>query len=267
VDQIADYQLVRPLGAANYGEFYLAVPPPRLNLTDEYVTVKVLSGMSSDDAFRRASRELRAFASVQSPHLVTLYDAGQEGTAFFYSMEYSPLGTLAEPARPVAPADIDRAVAAAARAAHSLHEAGVLHRAINPATVMLVEDGTITGKLTDLGLAEIVNPGQTATTVGGVGSVEFINPGILLGEHASRASDIWSLGATLHRARTGHGLFGELPPEPLSAIRKVLSGQPQIDPSLPDAERAIVERCVGEAPTRFTTALELADALDSLTVA
>jgi len=266
VDQIADYQLVRPLGAASYGEYYLAVPPPRLNLAVEYVTVKVLSGMSNEDAFRRASRELRAFAAVQSPHLVTLYDAGQEGTTFFYSMEYAPLGTLETPARPLSALDIDRAVSAAARATHALHEAGVLHRAISPATVMVVEDGaTITGRLADLGLADVVNPGQTATSVGGVGSVAYLDPSILLGERASRASDIWSLGATLHHALTGAGMFGDLPPEPLAAIRKVLTTQPQIAASTPPRERAIIERCIGAAATRFATAAQLADELDAVT--
>jgi serine/threonine protein kinase len=270
VDHIADYPLVRSLGAANYGELYLATPPARLNLSVDHVVVKVLSGMSSEDAFRRASRELRAFASVQSPHLVTLYDAGQDGPAFFYAMEYSPLGTLDAPLGTLERADIDRAVGSAARAADALHDAGVLHRAISPAAVLIVEDGAgagaVTGKLTDLGLAEIVNPGQTATSVGGVGSVEFIDPSILLGERASRRSDIWSLGATLHQALAGRGLFGELPPEPLAAIRKVLTGQAEVDPSIPAAERSIIERCVGSDTTeRFATARELADELDRVT--
>ena len=262
MDRIADYQLVRSLGTASYGEFYLAMPPPRLNLAVDYVAVKVLAGMTNDDAFRRASRELTAFASVQCPDLVTLYDAGQEGPTFFYSMEYSPLGTLEAPTQPLQPADVDRAVAAAARAAHALHEAGVLHRAISPASVMLVDDGgRISGKLADLGLAEVVNPGQTATSVGGVGTVEFLDPSILLGDRASRVSDIWSLGATLHRALAGHGLFGDLPAEPLAAIRRVLTGRPEVDPALPARSRSIIERCVGPVENRFPTAAALAAAL------
>jgi serine/threonine protein kinase len=227
--------------------------------------VKVLSGMSNDDAFRRVTRELRAFASVQSPHLVTLYDAGQEGTTFFYSMEYAPLGTLEAPTRPLTPPDIDRAVAAAARATHALHEAGVLHRAISPATILVIEEGgRITGKLADLGLADVVNPGQTATSVGGVGSVAYLDPSVLLGERASRATDIWALGATLHHALTGDDLFGDLPPEPLAAIRKVLTTRPQLDPSTPARERLIIERCVDADTARFATAAQLADELDAI---
>lgn len=261
MDRIADYQLVHSLGAGNYGEFFLAVPPPRLNLDVEHVAVKVLSGMTNDDAFRRASRELRAFAAVQSPHLVTLYDAGQDGSTFFYSMEWSPLGTLQTPSqRPNGPETV-RAVAAGARAAHALHEGGVLHRSISPVSILITPDG---GKLTDLGLAEVINPGQTATSVGGVGTVEYIDPSILLGDRASRASDIWSLGATLHKARTGQGIFGELPAEPLAAIRKVLAGTPQMAPSLPPQEVAIIQRCLAPIGSRYETAAELADDLDRL---
>ena len=54
--------------------------------------MKVLSGPTSEDIFRRATRELSAFAAVQSPHLVALYDAGQQGEAFYYAMEYLPDG-------------------------------------------------------------------------------------------------------------------------------------------------------------------------------
>jgi serine/threonine protein kinase len=261
VEQIADYQLVRSLGEASYGEFFLARPPARLNLPAEFVAVKVLSGMTNDDAFRRATRELKAFARVQSPYVVTLFDAGQDGATFFYSMEYSPLGTLAEPTQPLQAQQVSMAVADAARAAHALHEGGVLHRSITPSTILLTDTG---GKLADLGLADVVNPGQTATSVGGVASVAYLDPKILLGEHASRGTDIWSLGASFHRARTGVGLFGELPGEPLAAIRKVLAGLPELQPSLSEPEAAIVRRCIDTDGERYATAAELAADLDTL---
>jgi serine/threonine protein kinase len=238
MDRIADYELIRSLGAGNYGEFFLAVPPPRLRLDADQVAVKVLSGMTNDDAFRRATRELRA-----------------------YAMEWSPLGTLAAPAQPPNGPEVVRAIAAAARAAHALHEGGVLHRAISPASVLITPDG---GKLADLGLAEVLNPGQTATSVGGVGAVEFLDPAILLGARASRSSDIWSLGVTYHKARTGQGVFGDLPAEPLAAIRKVLASTPQVAPNLPPDEASIIRRCLAPAESRYLTAAELAADLAAL---
>ena len=100
IDEIADYKLVRWLGEGNHGTFYLAETPPRLQLDVDLVVVKVLDGATSNDGFRRATRELRVFASIESPYLVTLFDAGQDGNSCFYAMEYFPKGSLAAPSTP-----------------------------------------------------------------------------------------------------------------------------------------------------------------------
>lgn len=266
MNQIADYQFIQSLGEGNHGEFFLAPPPPRLKLPAEFVAVKVLTGHTDEDAFRRTTRELRVFASVRSPYLVTLFDAGQEGSTFFYSMEYFPLGSLAAPARPLAKSEVLRAVAHAARAAHALHEAGIVHRSIKPANIMLVDDGA---RLSDLGLAQLLAPGQTVTGVGPIGSVEYLDPAILRGERGSRASDIWSLGITLHRALTGAGVYGELPTrDPLLTVRKVLTGTPEISPDLDPREDDLVRRCLAPDPAdRPQTADELAEEIEAASLA
>jgi eukaryotic-like serine/threonine-protein kinase len=263
MDKIADYRLVRSLGGGSHGEFFLAEPPTRLGLDAEYVAVKVMAGQTQDDAFRRATRELRLFAQVKSPHLVTLYDAGQEGGRFYYAMEYLPLGSLAAPARPLDRAHTLRAVADACRAAHVLHEAGIAHRSIKPANILLTEEG---GKLSDLGLAQVLQPGMTVTGMGPIGSVEYLDPAILAGERAGRSSDLWSIGVTLHRAITGEGVYGELPEnEPLVAIRKVLSSDPVLSDRLSADERALIEACLAaDAADRPATALEVAERIDAL---
>lgn len=259
---IADYAFVRFLGEGNHGEFYLATPPKRVPVQDEHVAVKVLAGNCSDDAFRRMTRELRAFAAVDSPHLVKLYDAGQEGGTFFYAMEYLPMGSLAAPARPLERDEVLRAVEHAARAAHALHEAGSAHRDIKPANVLLHDDGA---KLSDLGLVQILAPGQTVTGLAGVGSIEFMDPAIMQGGRASRASDIWSLGATLHRALTGVGLYGELPErDPLLALRKVLNSTPTLEGSLSESEAEVVRACLADPAERLPTAEEVANRIAAL---
>ena len=84
---------MRLIGEGNHGRFYLAHPPARLGIADEYVAVKVFAGQYSEDAYRRGTRELRAFAAVESPYLVRVYDAVLEDN-FLYAMEYFPLGSL-----------------------------------------------------------------------------------------------------------------------------------------------------------------------------
>ena len=79
MDRIADYELIQPLGDGSNGAFYLAAAPPRLGIAAEQVAIKVLQVTAGEDTFHRLTRELRTFAKVRSPHLVSLYDAGQEG--------------------------------------------------------------------------------------------------------------------------------------------------------------------------------------------
>lgn len=266
MDGIADYRFVRSLGRGSHGEFFLAIPPPRLGLDVDHVGVKVMGGQSSEDGVRRAGRELQTFAQVRSPYLVALYDAGQEDLRFFYAMEYCPLGSLAAPARPLRPAEILHAVADAARATHDLHEAGIVHRGIKPANILLTETGA---KLSDLGLARALTPGQSLTGLGPVEAVEYLDPGLLRGEQGSRATDIFSLAVTLHTALVGISVYGDLEgAEPLVAIRRVLTTRPQVSPTLGPAEAELIGACLDPDPSlRPKTAAELAARLDELAAA
>ncbi|MCW2607461.1 MAG: tyrosine protein kinase [Frankiales bacterium] len=263
VQGIADYEFVRPLGEGSHGRFYLAVPPARLGLDVGHVAVKVLAGTTDEEAFRRASRELRAFGAATSPYLVTLYDAGQQAGTFFYSMEYFHLGSLAAPAQPLGRVLVLRAVAQAARAAHALHEAGVVHRSIKPENVLLHAQGA---RLSDLGLAQALSAGQTVTGLGPIGAIEYLEPALLLGRPGTRASDIWSLGVTLHRALTGAGVYGELATgDALFAVRTVLSSRPLLSPALTADDAALVARLLApEAQDRPRDALEVAVLLEGL---
>ncbi|MBA9007077.1 MULTISPECIES: serine/threonine-protein kinase [Thermomonospora] len=257
---IADYDFIRSLGKGNHGEFFLAYRPERLPVEDEYVAVKVVGG-TGEDAFRRATRELKAFAAVRSPHLVTLYDAGQQAGIFYYSMEYLPGGSLASPAGPRDRADYHRALACAARAAQALHDAGIVHRDINPSNVLLTEDG---GKLADLGLAQVLAPGVTITGMGALPSVEFTDPAVLRGEPATTAVDVWSLGAVLHWFAAGTGIYGGLPVhDPLLTLRKVLSNAPTVSEDLPPKVADLVRSCLGDPSTR-PTAAQFAERLETL---
>jgi len=265
---IADYVIMRQLGEGNHGRYYLARPPARLELADEFVALKVFGDRVSELAYDRGVRELRAFAAVRSPYLVTVYDAVLEDT-FAYAMQYFPLGSLSAPARPLARAQVHRALENAARAAHALHEAGMAHSDIKPANVLLAEGNgggdAISGRLSDLGLARFLAPGTTLTSMGRASSVEYLDPDVIGGARPSRRTEIWALGATVHRALAGTGLYGELPDaQPLLAIRKVLGTQPQVDPGLRPAEAEVVRLCLAPDNGRLPTAEAVADRLAAL---
>lgn len=160
--RIGDYEFVRELGSGNYGSYWLARTPIRLNVADEFCAVKVLGTHASGDAFQRMVNELKLFASAGSPHLVRLLDAGHQDGTLFYAAEYHPVGSLADCAERMSAIDIVRAVADAARGAHALHELGVAHRDIKPANVLIVRLGDEpeppssepVAVLSDLGLAQ-----------------------------------------------------------------------------------------------------------------
>jgi serine/threonine protein kinase len=102
--------------------------------------------------------------------------------------------------------------------------------------------------------------------MGPVGSVEFMDPALLTGGRASRASDVWSLGATLHRGLTGTGLYGELSDaDALLALRKVLSSEPVIASSLDRDAATLISRCLAtDAEQRPQSAAEVAAGISAL---
>lgn len=261
MQKIADYELVKSLGYGSHGQFFLARKPARLPVDAEFVAVKVFAGTSTSDVFRRATRELKAFAAVNSQYIVSLYDAGRHDGVLYYSTEYLSGGSLADPAAPVPAPLAVRAVRDAARGVAAMHAAGMAHRGVKPGNILLGEG---VAKLTDLGLAHVLMPGVSLTGIGPVDSIEYIDPALLQGAPASAAADVWSLGVTLHRVLTGQGIYGDLPAEDgLLALRKVLTTDPELAPTLSPQAAALVEAALGPAESR-PTAEEFAFRLDDL---
>lgn len=264
MEGVGDYAFLRELGRGAHGRVYLAKTPGRLRVDDDQVAVKVLSGTASDEAFDAVVAKLSAVDALRSEQLVRLYDAGLDAGTLFYSMEFHPWGSLATPMQQLSRPARLQAVARAAHAAHELHEAGIVHRAVSPANVLLGRTGAV---LAEPGVGYLVTQGRTIAGLGreaGGASLELVDPRVMRGEPAGRASDIWSLGVTLHLALVGCGLFPALvSADPLLAVRIYLRSRPEPDESLSEAERAVVVRAVQPDPAqRYRTAAELADDIE-----
>jgi serine/threonine-protein kinase len=260
VDRVADYVLLRELGHGGHSDVYLARTPRRLGIEAGAVAVKVLH-LPGTDGFDALAEELALFAALDSPRLVPMYDVGTDGGSVFYAMRHEPAGSLSVPAR-----EQLRAVATAARGAHEMHEAGLAHRGIGPTNVLL---GTAGAVLAEPAVGHLLTHGHTLIGLGAgarAGRLEFVAPELMRGRPAGRASDIWSLGVTLHLLLTGHGLFPALvSADPFTAVRIYLRSLPEPGEDLTDGERSVIVTALHPDPARrYRTAADLADAVEGL---
>lgn len=258
---ITEYEVLGLLGEGPHARCYLARPPGHHG---EGVVVKVFTERVGEPAFDRAVRLLRAAEAVGSRYVVRVFDAVL-GENFAYAMEFHPLGSLAAPAGALAREVALVALEHAARGAHELHDAGIVHGAIHPGNVLLVEedDGAVGGRLAEPGLSGVLTPGVVVPGAGRGGVLEFRDPDLLDGAPPSRRTEVWALGATIHRVLSGAGLYGELPGHALGAIRELQSG-PQLHPALDPNEASLVRDCTADGPDRLRTAAEVADRLAAL---
>lgn len=263
VESIADYRIVRSLRADGGPGLVVAERPSRVHFDDDLVAVKVFDGGHDDDARRSFVKGLQVAAGISAPQMMPLLDAGQDGHLLFYAMPLCRRGSLGAPVGPLTEADIVEAVIDAAEAAHALHEAGHAHQAIKPHNILLRPRGAW---LSDFGLARSLDETQTVTRAPSIETLEFLDPEVVNGDvRPSRATDVWSLGATLHFTLCGVGLYGELPGQPVAMMRRFLASSPAVSASVPARYRAVIETAfAADRRRRFSTAKAFADALRSV---
>ncbi|MEU2062842.1 serine/threonine-protein kinase [Streptomyces sp. NPDC013455] len=194
------------------------------------VAVKVFRPDGAADMEERFDSEGRLLARLQHPGLITVYDCGRDDGTPYLVMELVRGTTLRRriTAAPLAPAEACRTGAALASALAHVHEAGVVHRDVKPANILLDEAGL--PHLTDFGISRLV--GTTAQTVPGalVGTAAYMAPEQVLGRGAGPAADIYSLGLVLIES-----IKGELEYDgaPLEAAIARLHRPPVIPPDIP----------------------------------
>ncbi|WP_181775770.1 serine/threonine-protein kinase [Amycolatopsis pittospori] len=152
----------------------------------------------------RMLREVRSAGRLNDPAVVTVYDVVTENGATFIVMELVEAPTLADLVRERGPmpaqqvALVGERVLSALRAAHA---AGIVHRDVKPANIMVAPDGRV--KLTDFGIAHAADDPRLTTSGMIVGSPAFMAPERVEGRDAMPESDLWSLGTTLFFAAEG----------------------------------------------------------------
>lgn len=240
--EVAGYRVGRLLGRGGMGTVYEAV---QLSL-ERTVAFKTLSPeLARDAAFvERFISEARAAGRLNHANIVSVFDVGQEGELYFYSMEHMPGGSLDDLLRRDGPLPVERTLPMIFDAARGLEYAekhGLIHRDIKPDNLMLGPEEVV--KICDLGLA-IFSSQQGDVS----GSPHYIAPEQALGKDLDARADLYALGVTWYHLLCGKTPFSGRTPQEIA--RKHVEEEPpslrELAPTVPEDVAALVARLMAK---------------------
>jgi serine/threonine protein kinase len=244
------------------GDVYLARDPQ----LDRPVAVKVLRAAVRDpEALDRFFREARAAAALRHPNIVTIYGCGQHHQQPYIVMEYvdgEVLADIIRQRRNLALSDKLSYLAQICAGLHHAHAAGIVHRDVKPANVMVDRQGVV--RILDFGIARIEG---SAMTLDGmmVGSLNYMSPEQMLGKAVDHRTDVFSVGSVAYellcyrqafKGTMTDGLLQRLPNEPPPPLL-------HLNPDLPPELEGIVMRALEKAPAHRYA--DLADMQEAIT--
>ena len=253
------YRIERELGHGGMATVYLAHDEK----LERPVAVKLLAEhLADDEEFRaRFVREARLAGRLSHPNIVGVYDAGEVEGRPFIAMEYVSGSSLADAGRLPAERVVELGVQACAGLQHA-HDAGLVHRDVKPANLLVGDDGVL--KIADFGIARAAE--STRHTQAGtlLGTAAYVAPEQIAGEDAAPAADIYSLGAVLYELLTGR------PPYAFSSLGQLATQQAEgsivpvgdVEPTVPRETEAAVMHALARDPSfRPASAAEFAHEL------
>ena len=231
------------------GEVYRATD----TVLQRKVAVKLLSERHArdEDVHARFRREALSAARLSgAPHVITVFDVGEHETQPYIVMEYLEGGSVFDRLRegPIPPALALKWLAEAGQALDRAHAAGVVHRDVKPANLLLDRDGSVV--VTDFGIASTTGF-DTLTLPGTVlGTAGYLSPEQARGEPTTAASDRYGLGAVAFELLAGRRPFeGETAAtEAFAHVTAPVPSAEQIRPGLPDGVDEVLARALAKNP-------------------
>jgi hypothetical protein len=270
---VSGYEILGELGRGGMGVVYKA----RQTGLHRRVALKMIQAGDHADPENRArfAREGEAVARLHHPHIVQIYETGEQDGVPFYSMELVEGGTLSEylGGQPVSPRDAADLLLTLADAVRHAHEHGIVHRDLKPANILFQHTGenTVRLKIGDFGLAKLLTE-DGAPTAGLtrpetlMGTPSYAAPEQLdsRGAAVGPSADIYALGSLLYEMLTGRAPFQGGPV--LQTMFHVLYREPvpprQIRSEVPLDIETICLKCLQKEPDRrYDSALELVEDL------
>jgi serine/threonine protein kinase len=209
-DDFAGYRIERRLGRGGMGILYLAIEPG----LDRRVALKLIAPeAAAEEVFaKRFAEESRIAASIEHPNVVPIYAAGAERGVPYIAMRYVAGSDLGRRINRDGRLEPERAVALIAQVANGLdaiHAAGLVHRDVKPANVLLSgEEGEEHAYITDFGVARNVATNSGLTQTGRfVGTLDYVAPEQISGGDVAARVDVYALGCLLFKLLTGEVPF------------------------------------------------------------
>jgi len=265
--RLGRYELVHEIGKGAMGVVYRA-RDPRINREVALKAIPLADEFEAEEleqARGRFFREAEMAGRLSHPHIVTIYDAGEDQGTAYIAMELLRGRHLVEytsPTRLLPPAIAIEIVARLADALHYAHLNQVVHRDIKPANIMFdAPSGEL--KITDFGIARLTDSGRTRTGVV-LGTPSFMSPEQLQGRIVTGSSDLFSLAVTLFQLLTGQLPFrGDSMPALMMKIAQEPHPRIQaLNPALPVGLDQVFERALAKEPAaRYESGAALALAL------
>ncbi|MEV5650786.1 protein kinase [Nocardia sp. NPDC052254] len=221
------YRLADPIGSGAMGVVWRA-SDVRLRRTVAVKQLLLAPGLTKAQALEakmRAMREGRIAARLHHQNAVTVFDVAEEDGQPWLVMEYVDAPSMAALMRdkgPLEPPEVARIGAKVAAALAAAHDAGIVHRDVKPANILVADNGTV--KITDFGISRAVGDVTVTSTGFLAGTPAYLSPEIARGEDPEPASDVFALGSTLYAAVEGAPPFGE-GDNPLAVLHSVVSAK------------------------------------------
>jgi tetratricopeptide (TPR) repeat protein/tRNA A-37 threonylcarbamoyl transferase component Bud32 len=262
---VPGFEILEELGRGGMGVVYKA---RHLRLKRIVALKMILAGAhASRDLIARFLTEAQAVAQLQHPHIVQIYEIGEQGGLPFFSLEFVEGGSLERElaGRPQDPARAAQRAEILARAMHVAHQKGIVHRDLKPGNILLTRDGT--PKITDFGLAKDLGSEHPRTEAGSVlGTPSYMAPEQAFGklDRIGPPTDVYALGAILYEMLTGRPPF--LGATPMDTLLLVRTTEPvpvrRLQPRAPRDLETICSKCLQKDPgKRYGSAQDLADDL------
>ncbi len=233
------------------------------------VAIKVLAPQyAKDQAFvERFRREAQAAARLNHPGVVSVSDTGSDAGIHYIVMEYVDGRTLHEVLRSEGRLQPERAAEVLAQVAEALsfaHHAGIVHRDVKPANIMIGRGGEV--KVMDFGIARAVASTATLTATATVlGTASYLSPEQAQGEAVDHRSDIYSLGVVAYECLVGEPPF--VADTPVAVAYKHVREDPvppsRVVPEIPADLEAVVMKAMAKNPAnRYASAAEMKQDLE-----